>query len=172
MSGRKFLTRDEWLAAAMELLRTRGIGGVRILPLAKQLGVSRGSFYWHFEDHDDLLRSMLDWWDHEMTDAVIRFSKESHRSVERRSNRNQYETAVRTWAESDKRAGKTLTRVVQKRIGYVTGLFREAGFSPAEAQARGNLLAVYVMSEDSILAFETVEKRLRMLKRQIRLLMS
>ena len=84
MSGRKFLTRDEWLAAAMELLRTRGIGGVRILPLAKQLGVSRGSFYWHFEDHDDLLRSMLDWWDHEMTDAVIRFSKESHRSVERR----------------------------------------------------------------------------------------
>ena len=54
----------------------------------------------------------------------------------------------------------------------MTGLFREAGFSPAEAQARGNLLAVYVMSEDSILAFETVEKRLRMLKRQIRLLMS
>jgi len=47
MSGRKTLTKEDWLRAAMELLRTRGIGGVRVLPLAKELGVSRGSFYWH-----------------------------------------------------------------------------------------------------------------------------
>ena len=176
----KHLTKDDWLAAAMDLLRTRGIAGVRILPLAKRLGVTRGRFYWHFEDHDDLLRSMLDWWDREMTDSVIRFSGETRGGVERRlmaiaeevvrSNANRYESAIRTWAESDKRAANTLARVVHKRIDYVTDLFREAGFAPAQAQARGNLLAVYIMSEDSILAEETVETRLRLLRRQIRLL--
>jgi AcrR family transcriptional regulator len=180
MPGKENLTKDDWLRAAMELLRTRGISGVRVLTLAKELGVSRGSFYWHFEDRDDLLRGMLDWWDREMTDGVIQFANESRDSPQRRlmavaedvvrSNRNRYETAIRTWAEGDKRAAKTLKRVVTKRLDYVTSLFREAGFPPADARARGDLLAVYVMSEDSILAHETMETRLRLLRRQVRLL--
>ena len=182
MTGKETLTKDDWLRAAMERLRTRGIGGVRVLPLAKELGVSRGSFYWHFEDRDDLLRSMLDWWDREMTDSVIQLADQHRGSPKERlmavaedvvrSQRNRYEAAIRTWAEGDKRAAKTLRRVVHKRLDYITGLFREAGFSPADARARGDLLAVYVMSEDSILAGETVETRLRLLRRQIRLLTS
>ena len=182
MSGKGNLTKDDWLSAAMELLRKRGVGGVRVLTLAKILRVSRGSFYWHFEDHDDLLRSMLDWWDREMTDSVIQVANESRGSPAKRLmalaedvlrfDRNRYETAIRTWAEDDKRAAKTLKRVVNKRLDYVTSLFREAGFSPAEARARGDLLAVYIMSEDSILADDTMETRLRLLRRQIRLLTS
>jgi AcrR family transcriptional regulator len=164
----------------MELLRTRGIGGVRVLTLAKILRVSRGSFYWHFEDHDDLLRSMLDWWEREMTDTVIQVANESRGSPKKRLvalaeevvrfQLNRYDAAIRTWAEGDPRAAKTLRRVVNKRLDYITGLFRGAGFSPAEARARGDLLAVYIMSEDSILAHETLETRLRLLRRQIRLL--
>jgi DNA-binding helix-hairpin-helix protein with protein kinase domain len=79
-------------------------------------------------------------------------------------------SAASTAAEGEKRAAKTLDRVVRKRLDYVTSLFREAGFSPAEARARGDLLAVYIMSEDSILANETLETRLRLMRRQIRLL--
>jgi hypothetical protein len=89
-----------------------------------------------------------------------------------RFRRNRYDTAIRSWAEGDKRVAKTLKRVVRKRLDYVTSLFREAGFSPAEARARGGLLAVYIMSEDSILADETLETRLRLMRRQIRLLTS
>lgn len=182
MSARETLTKDDWLRAAMELLRTRGIGGVRVLPLAKGLGVSRGSFYWHFEDRDDLLRGMLDWWDREMTDSVIQVANESRGSPRARLmavaedvvrfDRNRYEAAIRTWAEGDKRVAKTLKRVVHKRLDYVTSLFRESGFSPADARARGDLLAVYIMSEASILADETLETRLRLLRRQVRLLTS
>lgn len=182
MTGKRTLTKDDWLRTAMEFLRTRGIGGVRVLPLARELGVSRGSFYWHFEDRDDLLRCMLDWWDREMTDSVIQFANESRGSATKRlttvaadvvrSRRNRYEAAIRTWAEGDKRAAKTLRRVVHKRLDYITSLFREAGFSPVDARTRGDLLAVYIMSEDWILADETVETRLRLLRRQIRLLTS
>jgi AcrR family transcriptional regulator len=182
MSGKGNLTKDDWLNAAMELLRTRGIGGVRVLTLAKILRVSRGSFYWHFEDHDDLLRSMLDWWDREMTDTVIRVANDSHGNPARRLmavaedvlrfDRNRYDAAIRTWAADDKRAAKTLKHVVNKRLDYITSLFREAGFSPAEARARGDLLAVYIMSENSILEDETLEARQRLLRRQIRFLTS
>ena len=182
MSAKRTLTKEDWLRAAMELLRTRGIGGVRVLPLAKELGVSRGSFYWHFQDHDDLLRCMLDWWDREMTESVIEYSQEAGGSVPKRlmtvaedvvrSHRNRYETAVRTWAAGDKRAAKALERVFRRRLDYITSLFREAGFLPAEARARGDLLAVYIMNEDAVLAHETVEARLRLLRRQIRLLTS
>mgnify|MGYP000733002821 CR=1 FL=1 len=129
MSAKKTLTKEDWLRAAMELLRTRGIGGVRVLPLAKELGVSRGSFYWHFEDHDDLLRCMLDWWDREMTESVIQYSEEAGGSVSKRLmlvaedvvrfHRNRYETAVRTWAAGDKRAAKALERVFRKRLDYI-----------------------------------------------------
>ncbi len=164
----------------MELLRTRGIGGVRVLTLAQILRVSRGSFYWHFEDHDDLLRSMLDWWDREMTDGVIQVANESRGSPTRRLTAiaenvltldlNKYDAAIRTWAEGDKSAAKTLKRVVSKRLDYITGVFEDAGFTPADARARGDLLAVYIMSENSILAHETLETRLRLMRRQIRLL--
>lgn len=182
MPAKQNLTKDDWLRAAMELLRTRGIGGVRVLTLAQKLRVSRGSFYWHFEDRQDLLNSMLDWWDRQMTDAVIEYANSTRGSPQKRlmavgedvlkSDRNRYETAMRTWAESDRKASRTLQRVVNKRLDYVTSLFREAGFSPAEARARGDLLAVYIMSEYSILAEETLETRLRLLRRQVRLLTS
>ena len=182
MPPQESLTKDDWLEAAMELLRTRGIGGVRILTLAQNLHVSRGSFYWHFKDHRDLLRAMLDWWDREMTDTVIQFANSTRGSPQKRlmavaedvlrSDRNRYETAMRTWAESDRKAARTLQRVVNKRLDYVTSLFREAGFSPRPALLDRDLVAVYIMSEYSILAEETLETRLRLLRRQVRLLTS
>ena len=182
MPRKKPLTKDDWLRAAMDMLRTRGIGGVRVLPLAENMRVSRGSFYWHFENLQDLQDSMLDWWDREMTDSVIQVSNEDRSSPRTRLmavaedvvrfRRNRYDTAIRSWAEGEKRAAKFLNRVVRKRLDYVTSLFRELGFSPAEARARGDLLAVYIMSEDSILVDETLETRLRLMRRQIRLLTS
>jgi len=115
-----------------------------------------------------------------MTDSVIQDANESRGSPKKRLmgvaeevvrfRLNRYDAAIRTWAEDDPRAAKTLRRVVNKRLEYITGLFREAGFTPAEARARGDLLAVYIMGEDSILAHETTETRLRLLRRQVRLL--
>ncbi|MDH3909258.1 MAG: TetR/AcrR family transcriptional regulator, partial [Gammaproteobacteria bacterium] len=84
MPPKKSLTKDDWLRAAMELLRTRGVGGVRVLTLAQELRVSRGSFYWHFDDRQYLLDSMLDWWEREMTDTVIQLEKTGRAGPQRR----------------------------------------------------------------------------------------
>lgn len=183
MSAKKSLTKDDWLRAGMEMLRMRGIGGVRVLPLAKELRVSRGSFYWHFENLQDLHASMLAWWDREMTDSVIEYSNAARGGAQERliavgenvlkGDRNRYDLAVRSWSQGDKKAKKLVRRVLRKRLEYVTSLFREAGFSPAEARARGELMAVYIMmSEEADFSDKSEAQRLRLLKRQVRSLMS
>jgi len=179
---KKTLTKDDWLRAAMELLRTHGIGGVRVLTLAQNLHVSRGSFYWHFEDRRDLLDSMLDWWDREMTDTVIELDKAGRTSPQKRlmtmaehllaTDLNRYDSAVRSWALGDKKAKNALRRVIRKRLDYVSSLFEEAGFTPGEARARGDLLAVYLMSESTIHMDESLDSRLRLVRRQVRSLTS
>jgi len=179
---KKSLTKDDWLRAAMELLRTRGVGGVRVLILAQKLRVSRGSFYWHFEDRQDLLNSMLDWWDRQMTDTVIELENAGSASPQRRlmtiaedilaADRTRYESAIRSWADGDKKAAKVLRRVIRKRLDFVSGLFEEIGFTSAEARARGDLLAVYLMSEWMIHMDEPLDSRLRLVRRQVRSLIS
>jgi AcrR family transcriptional regulator len=180
VAARRVLTKDDWLKAAMETLRTQGVGGVRILKLATALGVTRGGFYWHFRDRQDLLDQMLDWWDREMTDTVIRHVDNVRDSLDKRilalaqfvllEDLNRYDTAIRSWACGDRKAAAVLRRVLDKRLAYVTGLFREAGFSPAEAAARGHLMAVYVMREATVHLGESVQARRRMLRRQVKIL--
>jgi AcrR family transcriptional regulator len=59
---RDLLDRDAWLRAAADAVAEGGFASLRILVLARRLGVTRGSFYWHFRDHDDLVRAFLDHW--------------------------------------------------------------------------------------------------------------
>lgn len=56
------LTRDDWLNAAFRAAIEGGFGAVRVLTLADTLGVSRGSFYWHFADHAELVNALIDRW--------------------------------------------------------------------------------------------------------------
>jgi AcrR family transcriptional regulator len=56
------LDRGSWLDAATDAIAEGGFGEARILPLAQRLGVTRGSFYWHFRNHDDFIRALLERW--------------------------------------------------------------------------------------------------------------
>lgn len=56
------LTRDDWLDAAFRAAVDGGMGAVRVLTLAQSLGVTRGSFYWHFADHAELVSALIDRW--------------------------------------------------------------------------------------------------------------
>lgn len=56
------LSRNSWLEVALELLHDKGINAVTVDALAKQLGITRGSFYHHFKDRNDLSKEMLEYW--------------------------------------------------------------------------------------------------------------
>lgn len=68
---RKQLQRFDWLQRALEVFVSEGIDAVRITRLADDLGVTRGSFYWHFENREDLIEALVSYWKDKNTAAII-----------------------------------------------------------------------------------------------------
>ncbi len=141
------LSRDSWIDAALDLLLQSGPDAVAVQPIARRLGATKGSFYWHFTSRDDLLRATLERWETVATDDVIA-------SVESRSDdpRTRAEllvedvTSGRSPGELQLLAGTqhpdvaaAVERVIRRRIEYVTRLLRGAGLTPAVAQRRATL---------------------------------
>ncbi len=69
--NRIVLSADDWAAAALEALGRGGITAVAVEPLAKTLGTTKGSFYWHFAGRSALIEAALARWEQLNTDAII-----------------------------------------------------------------------------------------------------
>jgi AcrR family transcriptional regulator len=64
------VSKREWLDAGLESLSKNGIAGLKVENLARALGIARAGFYWHFKSRDALLRQLLDYWVHELTEVI------------------------------------------------------------------------------------------------------
>lgn len=160
-AGRTQLTPDDWIDAATQVLIDDSINAVRVDVLAKGLEVTRGSFYWHFRDRDDLLRQMLKRWSDKATEQLInRFERSGaapdaliqelaalpfHGKTALRSAA--IELAIRAWARRDEMARHAVDEVDSKRLSYISHCFVALGFSIREAQHRAFLLYSYMMGE-------------------------
>ena len=67
---RNQLQRFDWLLKALEIFVEEGIDSIRITRLANELGVTRGSFYWHFQNREDLIDSLVSFWKDKNTAAI------------------------------------------------------------------------------------------------------
>ncbi|MCJ1961404.1 TetR/AcrR family transcriptional regulator [Novosphingobium mangrovi (ex Hu et al. 2023)] len=153
LSARSKVDDHDWVRVAGDALARRGIEAVRVERLAKQLGISRGSFYWHFPSRDALLARLLDDWRSSSTLAIIARLETTgssphvrlrallriafERTEEDRTLTT--ELAIRQWGRTDPRARKALEEVDRLRLGYFTKLFEEMDFSPEEARIRSAL---------------------------------
>jgi AcrR family transcriptional regulator len=147
-----------WVNAALEILAEQGIDGVRIEPVAKKLGVTKGSFYWHFKDRDALFEAILEDWRRGATLRIIARLDQTTQTPEgrlrqlinlpfqgARSERGaDVELSLRLWSRRDARARAALAEVDQLRLGYIAGLLQDCGFAPATAQARAVLVYAFI----------------------------
>src|SRR5574343_379122 len=147
------LAPEQWVAAAIDVLASEGIAGLRIEVLAKRCGVTKGSFYWHFRDRQALLDAVLERWregrirDIEKTTAGLPGAEvvQLHHGIEvYGANRNRkgmaIELAVRDWARHDAQAAAVVEAVDLYRLDCTRKLFVAAGMSDAEAKSRSLLL--------------------------------
>jgi len=127
--------RDRWIDEGLRALAAGGPDAVRIEPLARSLGVTRGGFYWHFDDHRALLNEMLDTWERTTTEAVIeRLESEGGDAMAKLRRLFALATrgvlmtdlAVRDWSRRDQAVAERLRRVDNRRMEYLRSLF--AGF--------------------------------------------
>ena len=149
------LSRDDWTAAALEALAEVGLSAVAIDPLARRLGATKGSFYWHFSSRDELIAATLELWERrdtvDLLTALAAIDDPQERLVA--LAREAYGTAARGTdpqagvlaAASDPRVGPVLERVTVARLAALERLFGDAGLEPTEAARRARLAyALYV----------------------------
>jgi AcrR family transcriptional regulator len=141
--------RSKWIEEGLRMLAAGGPDAVRIEPLAAALGVSRGGFYWHFEDRPALLKEMLDTWERESVDEVlerVRDEGTDPRDSVRRAGVLTFsdrllpiDLAVRDWSRRDTTVAERLRRVDNQRMDFLRGRFAEFCKDEAEVEARSML---------------------------------
>jgi AcrR family transcriptional regulator len=159
--ARASLRPETWIDAATAVLVDEGIDHVRVDVLASQLGVTRGSFYWHFKDREDLLRCVLRAWRDRATENLTQRlegasvdAREQLRDVISLPFRGhaamhaaRIELAIRAWARRDEMARHAVDEADASRIAYIAQVFSSLGFPVLEARSRAFLLYTYVVGE-------------------------
>ena len=140
------LSADDWIKEGIKTLTKSGFTALKADPLSKAMGVSRGSFYWHFDDlgafHAAVLRRWREIAAEEIIAGVEADSVEPLRALLRRTfgARLDLERAVRNWAAFDATAQGAVRAIDRRRLDYVVALLEKRGLALATAQARAQIL--------------------------------
>jgi AcrR family transcriptional regulator len=142
------LSAQDWIEAGLKALAKSGSSALKAEPLAKALGVSRGSFYWHFADIGAFHSAILKAWREVAAEAIIAnvdaaSAGENALAVLLRrvfSEKLVLERAVRSWAAFDAAAKAAVQAIDRRRLDYVETLIRARGIAPDKAQARAQIL--------------------------------
>jgi AcrR family transcriptional regulator len=146
-TGRR-LTREAWEDAALEAIAEGGLTAVAVEPLARRLGVTKGSFYWHFDSREALLEATLARWERRSTDELIDRVRGLGSPRETLAMLAQIAIEepllgrlelVLGAAGQHGVVGPVIRRVMKRRLELLTQLLRGLGCSPASARRRALL---------------------------------
>ncbi len=172
--ARSTLLPEHWIAAATEVLVDQGIDHVKVDLLATQLGVTRGSFYWHFRDRQDLLRRVLQAWSEATTQQLTKRLETAHTDPLRQlrdvislpfrgraaARAARIELAIRAWARRDAMARQAVDDGDAARLAYHTQVFRALGFEDHDAAMRAFILYSYEVAESVLSRQGTAAQKL------------
>lgn len=146
--ARARLTRQDWIDGALDLLAREGVDRVAVEPLAAELGTTKGSFYWHFANRDELVTAALEAWEQVATQGVIdavdatapseRLAQLTRITFDQ-AEHNALEAQIMA-AANHPLVRPVIERVEPARIAYLAQLLRAAGLPAAQARARGRLI--------------------------------
>jgi AcrR family transcriptional regulator len=151
------LSRGSWLEEALKLLHNEGINAVTVDALATQLRITRGSFYHHFKDRNDLSKEMLDYWKQkwtvELRDDIDALGIDGLQSLKALGNlikhrkATGYDIAVRAWAIHDDMARGAVEESDKIRLDFIRKQFAKIGFKDLDLENRSRLFLYYAMTE-------------------------
>ena len=153
------LTRQDWIEQGLKTLAETGVETVRVEPLAKVMGVTKGSFYWHFKNREDFLEAILQEWVNWQTNSIIEQVEALGGDATTKllylfelaiQDDGRAENAIRAWATSNSKITTVLAQVDQRRLNYTKDLFLEVGFAPFEAMVRARMVYYALVGEFTI----------------------
>ncbi|WP_299652823.1 TetR/AcrR family transcriptional regulator [uncultured Tateyamaria sp.] len=172
--GNVKVTRQDWMNAALTVLKQGGVEAVKVADLAGHLQVSRSSFYWYFKNRTDLLNALLEHWQNTNTAAMVtqanapaRTITEAccnifHCNIDTALFDNRLDFAIRDWARRSERVNTVLKAGDAARLDALTAMFTRFGYAPLEATARARVIYYMQLGYDNAKLGETLEERLAM----------
>lgn len=140
--------RDSWVAAAIRALRAGGVENVRVEAIARELNVTKGSFYWHFRDRAELLHDVLSAWEEE-TDWLIAHAASARTprarllryfsSVPETRKRYPPDVEILAWARRDPSIAGRVRAVEERRIAFFEEQLKASGLRGKEARRRARI---------------------------------
>jgi len=169
------LDREQWIKAARAKLIVGGVGQVRVEVLARELGVTPGSFYWHFKDKADLLDALREDWERQNSaplfsavaaaprdpDAMLDALMEAW--IKEAGFDPAYDAAMRDWARTSPEVEQAVHREDERRIELITSIYHTAGVTGEDAMIRARIVHYHQVGYYAMRVRETPEQR-RILK--------
>ncbi len=155
MERKPALTREAWILAAFRALTKSGPQALKAEPLARDLKVSKGSFYWHFKNIDALKQAMIAHWRQVATAEIIAEITRSEQAPRAALSRllvlsvvprsapfggRATEAAIRDWGRYESFVQQAIEAVDAQRLRFVAGLMEQYGLPPKEAAQKARLL--------------------------------
>ena len=181
-TNKQRFTREQFLEEALKIIAEEGNRLLTIEVLCDRLGVSRGSFYWHFANRRGFLLAIVEYWEQQATNALKDLVSSLDLSPEGRLIRlteiihehrlTKYEVPMRFWAMRDEKTKKVLQRIDRTRRAYTRSLFAEMGFTGDELEMRTLTFITYYNFMDgfSMNMGENRESRLHHSQLRVRML--
>ena len=165
------LTREDWISTALNLLVAEGIHSVQITVLAKKLGVTRGSFYWHFENRENLLDALIAEWKARNTGIMVETLANSRSLesgildlffvwVDHKQFDVELDAAIRNWAQHSKEVQNILQEEDNSRVAAIRDFFVRHKYDATEAFVRARIIYFTQLSYYSLGITEPMSDRL------------
>lgn len=168
------LSKNEWLSKALEAINQEGFGRIKIDHLVASLGVTKGSFYWHFKNRNDFVVNLIEYWDTTFTLKVIKhIDKFEGNSRERllelmlfitRNQLAQYDFAIHALAQNEPGVFPQIKEVLSRRFAYVASLFSEMGFRGDDLKFRSRATVMFMSQEQNSLIRESKAEQIKRIR--------
>lgn len=146
------LDRERWERAALAAIERGGPAAVAVVPLARELGVTKGSFYWHYDNRAELLAAALRRWEHEQTEELLAGIGAIENPHERLAELFRYSleamaptiyARLLAAAPDEPVVAAVVERTTEARIAFLERAFADLGMTPARAKRQA--LLTYAM---------------------------
>ena len=171
--------RSAWLRAALNVLALEGQARLNVDKLAGKLGVTKGSFYYHFSNRQDFIQKLLAFWEEEFTQKQLRALAANKAPAHERlfqiairiehDQLNKFDTAFRSWGAQDTSVAKVVRRVDAARFEALKAIFAEIGFVGVDLIERTRIfflfhssLGVVHVPDESPITDDLIRERVRL----------
>jgi AcrR family transcriptional regulator len=171
---KKRLSRDQWLAQALEYIAHAGHVKIRIYELVKKLGVTEGSFYWHFKNREDFLISLVDYWANEYTNSVIETVSRVRGDASVRllalmqkvigENLSGFDTTMWALAVQEPAVAPIIREVYNSRVKYVRSIFTGLGLKGRELDLRTRAFVSFMSMESDYFQVKSKKRQQRLIE--------